>query len=558
MANLESLKRPLSIPVQTPKQYVTPALRTNFEIQPLESQLAPIHRLVDDVLLGIFNFVVQIPPNRLIIVYMHRKHPASMLSCVCRRWRALTLSSPQLWTKVFINWMHQRQFQDIGRSPHSLLSLSGTLPLDVFIYGDHDEGNPGASSPSRIVSDALVSSVSRWKTAWVELPQHSNDPELWKVLQCSPASFAQLEALNISVDVDVPSGRTYGQPQPFDELPILHASSLRNLTLHRWEHRWGIPSSWENLREAKLDFVYVPALFALISACPNLSKVRAKVYDYEATADPRVPITDRPHEALTTLIIKYKYPSPISLLCIPPTPALKVLSIIIPKREDEDREEEDVRFSHASILRIAQGASQSLVHLTLHNSVFQESTLVQILQLLINLEHLDIDANSATLTSDVFRLLTPVSLLKSDTPQASKFGALCPTLSSLKFRIKGDDLARVDERIDASFSLIGGLIARGAASLHIFSDSWAIVQGSEHSMSLIPPWGLEEALIRQSKKDEIERRVWEMNDTLGVRGLRLEHQNEKWSWEREDLVHTDGALPDGLYLVGYVLAYDSP
>jgi len=49
-----------------------------------------------------------------------------------------------------------------------------------------------------------------------------------------------------------------------------------------------------------------------------------------------------------------------------------------------------------------------------------------------------------------------------------------------------------------------------------------------------------------------------MNDTLGVRGLRLEHQNEKWSWEREDLVHTDGALPDGLYLVGYVLAYDSP
>ena len=106
------------------------------------------------------------------------------------------------------------------------------------------------------------------------------------------------------------------------------------------------------------DGLFGPVLIALRAACPNLSIVTTGIHDDGATADSRVLVTNFPHDVLTTLLIEYVKLSEISLLCIPQTPALQILSIILPRAEGEDLKEEDVLYSHASILRIAEGSSE--------------------------------------------------------------------------------------------------------------------------------------------------------------------------------------------------------
>ena len=525
-----------------------------LDIQRLNGRVAPIHCLIDDVLLRIFTFLAHIPPPPDLLLLWYRKRPAVTLSRVCKRWRALVISSPQLWTKFFINWMQQRRFHDIGHDPHSFLSRSSRLPLDIFIYSDRERLSPWSSPGSRMVADALLSSVARWKSAWFDLPWPSDALELSQVLQCSPASYAQLETLNISVELELLSGRLDGSAQRFDELPILRAPLLKNLTMDEWQSTWVIPSSWRQLRELNLQMVDSMSLSALMCGCPNLSKITANIFENFSALSP---IAHRTHNALTTLLISWITPN-IPLFSIPHTPAVQTLCFVWKVAQNSVLDEAGIIRSHLSILHIVQSCASSLVDLTLHHCIFRDNDLTQILQLLTNLQKLDVDAKSTALTSNVFRRLTPGSSLQSGGSYASGLEVLCPNISSLRVRVRVDELSMADEQIEAMFSLIAGLIARGVSSVRITSDSWATVEGYDNWMAVVPAAALEEGWVRELKKREVERRIGEMRDLSGVRGLRLERDDKVLMWRREDLMQSDGSVPNGLVLVGNVLAYDSP
>jgi hypothetical protein len=59
--------------------------------------LQPIRRTPDDILSLIFQACI--PQDRLT---MTRTHPAVLISHVCRRWRQLSLSTPQLWSGIHL------------------------------------------------------------------------------------------------------------------------------------------------------------------------------------------------------------------------------------------------------------------------------------------------------------------------------------------------------------------------------------------------------------------------------------------------------------------------
>ena len=113
--------------------------------------------------------------------------------------------------------------------------------------------------------------------------------------------------------------------------------------------------------------------------------------------------------------------------------------------------------------------------LLLHYCFFHDTDLIHILQPLTTLEHLDLRGEGDALTSNVFMRLTPVPILTSDTPYTCGTAMLCPKLSSLNIRVGNDELSRADERVEATFSLVEGLIGRGGSSVRIYSDAWAIV-----------------------------------------------------------------------------------
>ena len=524
-------------------------------IQRLEVQSAPIHRLIDDILLEIFICVVQdgIP----IWMALDEPHPAVPLSRVSRRWRALALSSPGLWTELGVDLEDDPRCWYLRQSPESFLSLSRSLALDVHIYGHSCVTNPKSLHRFRMVAGALLQSVARWKNATIVLPWPADNPDLWRLLQCAPAAYTQLETLRISVHPE--SWTVVGQPQGFDAMAILHTPALRSLVLDTWNATWVIPSSWVQLRELRVSQrVDRAALNALISGCPNLSKLSATMDQSERIEGTPPTSEDRIHSSLKALSLLYYPSSPICLLHIPNTPALQILSVshsVVRYRNNEE-ENDVVLHSHASILHIVQICSSSLVELTLFHCVFHDTALIRILHFLTNLEHLDLEGQPAALTSNLFLHLTPVPILQSCETRPSRAVVLCPNLVSLKLRVRGDDLSTADERIELAFSLIAGLIARGASAVHILSEVWSTVESKmDNWRSMMTDAALDEVSVRQSKKDEVKRRIGEMRDDLGIRGLRLERYDD-WEWLRDDLVE-DRYAGHGARFVGHIVVYES-
>jgi len=524
-----------------------------LENQRSESIPAPIHLLIDDVLLEIFIHLIH--TARPLSTSSARQHPAVTLSRVCRRWRLLAFSSPHLWTEFTIDLEHDRLCDYIGQPPDLFLSLSRSLSLDICIDGDDDRVELQNLARYRIVADALISSVARWKTARVFIHWPADNPELWRLVQCDPALYSQLETLDFLGSPSSWQYGTAGHPQRMDALAILHAPALRNLVLFLWSYKWEIPSSWAELRELTVtDMTENAAVVGFLSACPNLSTLTVTISEIERIEAPPSPVPDHVQANLKSLFLSYKSDYPISLLHIPSTPSLQTLSVVREAGGYRDLETEDVPRCHASILRIVQSCSTSLVKLTLHYCFFHDAELVRILRPLNTLEHLDLKGKDYALTYDLFLRLTPPPSHMMDMALNSERLVLFPNLVSLKIEVTHDDVLGVEKRIEVAFFLAIGLISQGISSLHILSDAWSTVAARNKKWrSLIPAAALEEALVRQSKKEEVERRVREIRYTLGFQGLRLE-RTEIQEWRRDDLYEGRGPRHYA-HLVGYAVVY---
>ena len=505
--------------LETVQRQVT---KSTLEIQRLESLGVPIHRLIDDVLLEIFGYILKRPHGW--------QHPAVTLSHVCRRWGALTLSSPHLWTTLSLDLEGDRVCKYLGRSLASFLSLSRSLPLDVSLFGVEDDRSARYIARIRRIVDAFSPCINRWKMAYVHFNCSASSVEPWSLLKCEPDSYSQLEVLNL-VGFEDFSGTTAARDR-ISEFPILRAPSLRKLVLSTWESAWPVPGSWTQLRELEIVSWVDHAIMALwMLACPNLSKLRLRVDRSDTIPDLTSPIEDLVHHSLTSLSISFVVISHFSELLLPQAPALQTLCLSSKSRR---RVEENLLPStQATILRIINSCTSSLINLKLHRCVFRDTDLICILQLLPTLKCLDIDSESSVLTLNVFERLTPApDRMHGATPASA---VLCPNLVSLNLRMTGDSLSAADQRIDLTFSLVISRIARGIGSLRIVSDAWSTIQGYNlRWMSSVPSTALEEALIRQSKKEEVERRVAEVRDTWGIQELYLEPESVVQEWDHRE------------------------
>ena len=93
----------------------------------------PLESVPDDVLIEIF---IAFSAVGLKGIPRHKRRMRQcpiIIASVCKRWRAVTLTAPRLWTRITINVLSSWSFVAAGHLVRLFNARSGTCPLEVSI-----------------------------------------------------------------------------------------------------------------------------------------------------------------------------------------------------------------------------------------------------------------------------------------------------------------------------------------------------------------------------------------------------------------------------------------
>ncbi|KAJ7136443.1 hypothetical protein C8R43DRAFT_893884, partial [Mycena crocata] len=203
---------------------------TSF-IDPHLALVSPARRLPDDIVRGIL--IACLPTTHNAVV---SPAAAPLLLChICSSWRALALSTPQLWATLHIVVPSVDSLKPLVDVATTWLSRSGALPLSISV--------PGAENANM---SAFLASLCPFASRW-------------KNIRVVPPNAARFEWLADIVAEDVPLLETisfhpgcptdpYVSP-PWESLSLLTAPSIRKLSISGGSTLTGLPIAYASLTE---------------------------------------------------------------------------------------------------------------------------------------------------------------------------------------------------------------------------------------------------------------------------------------------------------------------
>ncbi|KAG8806753.1 hypothetical protein FRC17_004829 [Serendipita sp. 399] len=150
--------------------------RAELEIRKLQSFLAPIRRLNDDILLNVFRLVVQPGRNRLDEAPSNEDdHSPWTLAHICSHWRGVALSSSELWSDIMVtsdlDATHRRQSgkevcNSLVRLQRALQRINGgVMHIAIMLIWSHSSLD--VDTIQNMILE--VSATTRqWKTMHIE------------------------------------------------------------------------------------------------------------------------------------------------------------------------------------------------------------------------------------------------------------------------------------------------------------------------------------------------------------------------------------------------------
>ncbi|KAJ7468249.1 hypothetical protein B0H11DRAFT_2046005 [Mycena galericulata] len=203
--------------------------------------------------------VLTLPPELTSVIFIHcLPSPTSqpspleaplLLAQICRQWREIAVSIPELWHSLFLSDRHPLA----GELFSTWISRSGHCPLNFsFTYFDSDHASA--------LIDACKPYADRWQDVDLLLPylalKRLNDFPTMLLLRRISLSFRR----TFPVDVDGVSG---------DPIIILDAPLLREAVIGTFPTlKFALP--WRQLTSLTLTKIDAEDCFAILDQCPDL------------------------------------------------------------------------------------------------------------------------------------------------------------------------------------------------------------------------------------------------------------------------------------------------
>ncbi|KZV97973.1 hypothetical protein EXIGLDRAFT_702361 [Exidia glandulosa HHB12029] len=214
---------------------------------------SPIHRLPAELYSHVFSHVVN--PGDLVCL------PSFVLASVCRRWRALVISTPALWTNVHLDFIQRLDYA--ADFVQTLLDRAGNLPLlvqlEVPLVIDAATMMVIENSVPRAIMRAAVLQIGH-QTIYAGVQQDvSLEESIFKFLQLPTPHLQELRIVGNCVQ---DGGRL---------LPA--APLLRSVGLVGYMFRCLSPEAFRHVRDLELRFQSLPDLAVLNTAAPGLQRM---------------------------------------------------------------------------------------------------------------------------------------------------------------------------------------------------------------------------------------------------------------------------------------------
>ncbi|KAJ7269684.1 hypothetical protein C8J57DRAFT_318752 [Mycena rebaudengoi] len=191
-------------------------------------------------------FVHCLPDSGL---YHTRTEAPMVLTQICRQWRAFTLSTPILWSSIYI-------ISDEWKKPVQLLKMwlsrSGTHPLTLELTSFR-------SSHSKALIEASIVYANQWRKVKLFLPKSS-----LSAVNITRGVFPILESLHVQKPWDLK------YPKTTEEIVIQDAPLLREVQLHGFPHL-KVTAPWGQLTRFVIDASDPLVAMSVIQRCTALT-----------------------------------------------------------------------------------------------------------------------------------------------------------------------------------------------------------------------------------------------------------------------------------------------
>ncbi|KAG7096018.1 hypothetical protein E1B28_006701 [Marasmius oreades] len=193
------------------------------------------------------------------------------ISRVCRKWRTISVTFPQLWSHFSLMTGDLNSNTDGIPALTTWLSFSGTSNLSFFIEPDGICNNPNRSR----LFELLAEHADRWD----KIEFYNSTPAFWSMLHTANARsrLGSLTSIAIhSEEANLADDAFFGDPtfyQVFLDAPQLHILINRNhLPVGGLEFPWGQLTEYEGSHRLRVD-----EHLDLLRLTPNIQKCRLEI-----------------------------------------------------------------------------------------------------------------------------------------------------------------------------------------------------------------------------------------------------------------------------------------
>jgi len=261
------------------RQLISERDETHHILETHRALLSPIRRIPTEMLSEIFNHCL----SRDKYLSPRPDKPPLLLAQVSKTWRAVALSTPQLWTSISISLSPTSAHPD----PHLIqqwIDRSGSRPLSFHIAESiHQDNMTAEALTSARVLDLFIPYYLRWQNVFLEYQDWRLDTGLSRVLD--KVSPPLLESLHLA--------RDWWRPIDTEQLLLLlSAPRLRKITWTSNTTLMSLVVPFAQLTELFLERpILMEECLSILRDSPNLVSCQFLVL---ATVGSLTPSTDSP------------------------------------------------------------------------------------------------------------------------------------------------------------------------------------------------------------------------------------------------------------------------